>query len=63
MGNDSEVPDSVSNDNRKSGDGVHTEHWCSHPGCSQWGGFGFSKTPSEPPVWKCWEHYEHKARR
>lgn len=33
------------------------EHRCEHPGCTEWGGWGFSK-PKQESHWFC---YEHKA--
>jgi transcription elongation factor Elf1 len=38
----------------------HVNHWCEQPGCKAWGGFGFQRARVEKPVWKCWEHNEHK---
>lgn len=31
------------------------EHWCTHPGCTRWGSFGFSSGRAEPR-WYCGEH-------
>ncbi|WP_181150081.1 hypothetical protein [Ensifer aridi] len=31
------------------------EHYCEHPGCEKWGGFGFAVGKSEP-AWFCFEH-------
>jgi len=36
------------------------EHWCEHPGCTKWGGFGYARSKAERPVWHCSEHYLHK---
>ncbi|MDW9775129.1 hypothetical protein GOA89_25540 [Sinorhizobium meliloti] len=30
-------------------------HYCEHPGCPKWGGFGFTVGRSEPN-WFCFEH-------
>lgn len=30
-------------------------HYCEHPGCTKWGGFGFAVGRSEPN-WFCFEH-------
>jgi hypothetical protein len=51
----------MSDENAKTGDGIHVNHWCSHPGCKEWGAFGFAATKSETPQWWCWEHYPHRA--
>ncbi len=32
------------------------EHYCEHPGCKRWGGWGFAATKSTPPRWYCSEH-------
>jgi hypothetical protein len=32
------------------------EHYCEHPGCEKWGGFGFGTIKTEPPRWFCFEH-------
>lgn len=29
-------------------------HWCSHPGCEKWGGWGFAR--GKETVWFCYEH-------
>lgn len=29
-------------------------HWCEHPGCKEWGGFGFARP--EGTRWYCAEH-------
>lgn len=39
---------------------VHVEHWCEHPGCNEWGGFGHYRLKGEPTRWWCWEHYPYK---
>jgi hypothetical protein len=31
------------------------EHYCQHPGCKAWGGFGYSRGKGESD-WFCWEH-------
>lgn len=31
------------------------QHYCEHPGCKKWGGFGFAKGRGESE-WFCWEH-------
>ncbi|WP_373413859.1 hypothetical protein [Ensifer aridi] len=31
------------------------EHYCEHPGCNKWGGFGFAVGKSEP-TWFCFGH-------
>ncbi|MCZ4500996.1 MAG: hypothetical protein JWQ74_3551 [Marmoricola sp.] len=31
------------------------EHWCQHPGCTKWGGFGYDRGRGETDWW-CWEH-------
>lgn len=36
------------------------EHYCEHPGCNTWGGFGLARTKGEPVRWWCWEHYPYK---
>lgn len=36
------------------------EHWCEHPECNEWGGFGYSSGRSSTPRWWCWEHYPYK---
>lgn len=51
----------MSDQKTKAGDGIHQNHWCEHPGCKAWGGFGFSRSKSETPTWHCWEHYPHKG--
>ncbi|WEX76869.1 hypothetical protein PYH37_005220 [Sinorhizobium numidicum] len=30
-------------------------HYCEHPGCNKWGGFGFA-TGKAKPNWFCFEH-------
>lgn len=50
----------MSDDNAKSGDGIHINHYCSHKGCAAWGGFGFATSKAETPHWWCWEHYPYK---
>lgn len=44
----------------KAGDGIHENHWCEHPGCKKWGGFGFSRSKAERSSWHCWEHYPQR---
>ncbi|WP_105434890.1 hypothetical protein [Neorhizobium tomejilense] len=34
---------------------VHFEHWCEHPGCKKWGGFGFERDKTKTD-WFCMEH-------
>lgn len=36
------------------------EQYCEHPGCKEWGGFGFTVSKSAPMHWWCWEHYPYK---
>lgn len=31
------------------------EHYCQHPGCKLWGGFGFARGKGEYD-WFCWQH-------
>jgi hypothetical protein len=31
------------------------EHYCQHPGCKLWGGFGYARGKGEYD-WFCWEH-------
>jgi hypothetical protein len=31
-------------------------HWCEHPGCKEWGGFGFNRGKSGVSHWFCGEH-------
>lgn len=50
----------MSDQTNKAGDGIHENHWCEHPGCKQWGGFGFSRSKAEKSTWHCWEHYPRK---
>ncbi|CAN7293046.1 hypothetical protein LJR221_001414 [Agrobacterium tumefaciens] len=49
----------MSDQTNKAGDGVIEEHYCEHPGCKKWGGFGFSRSKFEKPHWWCAEHYPH----
>jgi len=35
--------------------GIH-EHYCEHPGCTKWGGWGFSARETDDLVF--WEHRE-----
>lgn len=51
----------MSDQTDKAGDGIHENHWCEHPSCKQWGGFGYSNSSLEKPTWHCWEHYQHKG--
>ena len=37
------------------------EHWCKHPGCLSWGGWGFARGRGKP-VWFCFEHREDDER-
>lgn len=32
------------------------EHWCEHPGCQEWGGWGFGRIKAESPHWFCFAH-------
>lgn len=34
------------------------EHYCEHPGCKEWGSFGYSRSKHIPSRWFCWEHRE-----
>jgi len=38
------------------------EHWCEHPGCKEWGAFGYSRGKNQPSVWFCREHREDGER-
>ncbi len=51
----------MSDQTDKAGDGIHENHWCEHPGCRGWGGFGYSQNKVEKPHWWCWEHYPQKT--
>jgi hypothetical protein len=44
----------------KTGDGIHENHYCEHPGCKAWGGFGYSRSKAEKSTWHCLEHYPHR---
>ena len=37
------------------------EHWCEHPGCKEWGGWGFAR--GKATVWFCYEHREQGERQ
>lgn len=50
----------MSDQSDKAGDGIHENHWCEHPGCRKWGGWGFSRSKAEKPNWWCQEHYPFK---
>lgn len=50
----------MSDQTNKAGDGIHENHWCEHPGCRKWGGFGFSRNKVEKSSWHCWEHYPQR---
>lgn len=50
----------MSDQTNKAGDGIHENHWCEHPGCRAWGGFGFSKSKGAKSSWHCWEHYPQR---
>lgn len=39
---------------------VHAEHYCEHPGCNTWGGFGLAASKSSVMRWWCWPHYPYK---
>jgi len=43
--------------------GIHVNHWCEHPGCKKWGGYGHAKSKAEKPVWMCWQHFQHKPNQ
>jgi hypothetical protein len=32
------------------------EHYCEHPGCKKWGGWGFRGRTVHDTVWFCFEH-------
>ena len=32
-----------------------TVHYCEHPGCKEWGGWGYSRTKQDTR-WFCFEH-------
>lgn len=34
------------------------EHWCEHPGCKEWGSWGYSRTKHETR-WFCREHRDY----
>lgn len=34
-------------------------HWCEHPGCSNWGAFGYARVRSAPVAWYCFDHRDH----
>jgi hypothetical protein len=36
-------------------------HWCEHPGCAAWGGFGYSRV--KVTAWFCFEHRDDGERR
>lgn len=38
------------------------DHWCEHPGCTNWGGWGYSKGRNLPSTWYCFEHREAGER-
>ncbi|MQB36870.1 hypothetical protein DXT97_08665 [Agrobacterium tumefaciens] len=50
----------MSDQTNKAGDGIHENHWCEHPGCKKWGGWGFSRSKVEKPNWWCPEHYPQR---
>lgn len=35
-------------------------HYCEHPECKRWAGFGFARTKSDRIRWSCWEHFPYK---
>jgi hypothetical protein len=37
------------------------DHYCEHPGCREWGGWGFARGRGKPP-WYCYEHREDGER-
>ena len=47
-------------DQTKASDGIHENHWCEHPGCKQWGSFGFSRSKADQAAWHCLEHYAER---
>jgi len=55
----------MSDEHRPTGDNIVSprpapagiyEHWCEHPGCTKWGGWGFPR--GRETVWFCFEHRE-----
>lgn len=50
----------MSDQTSKTGDGIHVNHYCEHPGCVKWGGFGFASTKAATPRWWCWAHYPYR---
>lgn len=50
----------MSDQTKKAGDGIHENHWCEHPGCRKWGGWGFNRSKAEKPNWWCPEHYPQR---
>ncbi|WP_421445424.1 hypothetical protein [Agrobacterium tumefaciens] len=50
-------------DQSKNSDGIHENHYCEHPGCKKWGGFGYSRSKAEKSTWHCWAHYPHKEMK
>ena len=32
------------------------EHWCEHPGCPEWGAYGYQAGKSQQPHFYCREH-------
>lgn len=47
----SDMPSST--DERRTPAGVQ-EHWCEHPGCTRWGGFGVQR--GRVTAWFCYPH-------
>ncbi|TWG90295.1 hypothetical protein L598_000700000510 [Mesorhizobium sp. J18] len=37
------------------------EHYCEHPGCSSWGGWGYSRL-KDAPRWFCYAHRDEGER-
>lgn len=50
----------MSDQTNRAGDGVLDVHYCEHPGCERWGGFGYSRAKTEISSWHCWEHYSQR---
>lgn len=42
---------------------VHFEHWCIEPGCTRWGGLGYSPHKAIPSRWWCFEHFPEEYKR
>jgi hypothetical protein len=50
----------VSTDERPTPAGIF-QHWCEHPGCTAWGGFGYTR--AKVTAWFCFEHRSDGERR